>query len=409
MDKQKTQRIIGIFVIIAFVIILVPLFFGKTEVSTQVTSVKVPPLPAQQPEATTTLAKADTTDGQTPEDSAILGTPENNKVDNTNDSQPAANQVNDEQNNVQNSDQTMAVNAVNNAVNAGDAQQSNNSNTTPANTKNSQTDAAQVKSITNKQMNDESGVNILSETADGVNAKVAPTSNEINEQQPASMSAEGNTNTNANADPNGHQLASPSSTANKQNNDSSGVNILPETTDGVNTKATSTSTSSESNANEHQMALSSSKTNADQQSPASSIEETKSAVSPVRDIFSESTPVQNKVKKHRIITTERKSSATKVKPVNLSNEQIAKLTSTAWAVQMGNFKNKDNARRLADKLRTAGYKAFMKEIKSAKGNITTRVYIGPEFKHASAVTLSNKVQQDIKMEGIVVTIKPLEL
>jgi hypothetical protein len=72
MDKQKTQRIIGILVIIAFVIVLIPLFFGKPDISTEASTDKTIALPPQ-PETTTMVAKEDATEGQTPDDSAILG------------------------------------------------------------------------------------------------------------------------------------------------------------------------------------------------------------------------------------------------------------------------------------------------------------------------------------------------
>lgn len=75
-----------------------------------------------------------------------------------------------------------------------------------------------------------------------------------------------------------------------------------------------------------------------------------------------------------------------------------------WVVQMGSFKVKENATRLADKLRAAGYKAFTREGKSS-----TRVYVGPEAKQASAVNLSNQIQQRMNIQGVIVSFKPLEL
>ncbi|MBV8802648.1 MAG: hypothetical protein JO131_06735, partial [Gammaproteobacteria bacterium] len=75
MDKQKTQRIIGILVIIAFVIVLIPLFFSRTDVSTEMSNAKSVsvPVPEQSTTTTTDLAKNDANEGQTPDDSAILG------------------------------------------------------------------------------------------------------------------------------------------------------------------------------------------------------------------------------------------------------------------------------------------------------------------------------------------------
>ena len=85
-------------------------------------------------------------------------------------------------------------------------------------------------------------------------------------------------------------------------------------------------------------------------------------------------------------------------------KKIALLKKTAWAVQMGSFKDKNNAHRLANRLRAAGYQAFTR----AKNN-STRVYIGPEFKEASAVRLSNKVAEEVRLQGMIVNYQPLTL
>ncbi|EKD72792.1 MAG: DedD protein [uncultured bacterium] len=86
-----------------------------------------------------------------------------------------------------------------------------------------------------------------------------------------------------------------------------------------------------------------------------------------------------------------------------------KLKSPAWAVQIGSFKVKQNAVQLTNKLRAAGYRAFTREIKSASGHSSTRVYIGPEFKQTSAIKLAKQVQNNLNMPGIVISYQPLEL
>jgi DedD protein len=85
---------------------------------------------------------------------------------------------------------------------------------------------------------------------------------------------------------------------------------------------------------------------------------------------------------------------------------LNQLKKIAWVVQMGSFKSKLNAERLTNSLRAKGYKAFTFETKS---NGQTRVYIGPEFKQVSAVMVASRIQSDMKMHGIVVSYKPLEL
>lgn len=88
----------------------------------------------------------------------------------------------------------------------------------------------------------------------------------------------------------------------------------------------------------------------------------------------------------------------------MTHQDLVQLKNSAWVVQMGSFKNKTNAIRLTNKLRAEGYKAFTREVKS-----TLRVYVGPEFKQASAASLANKLQQELNMHGIIVSYNPLEL
>lgn len=99
-----------------------------------------------------------------------------------------------------------------------------------------------------------------------------------------------------------------------------------------------------------------------------------------------------------------KATATKTNADTLS----ANLKSASWVVQLGSFKVKSNATRLADKLRNQGYKAFMKEFKSAKGE-STRVYVGPAFKHNEALALADKLKKTTDIQGIVLNYNPLKL
>lgn len=117
----------------------------------------------------------------------------------------------------------------------------------------------------------------------------------------------------------------------------------------------------------------------------------------------ETLPIQKPVKKPHSVKT---SKAKKSKEII---HEVASLNKAAWVIQMGSFKNKDNARSLTDKLRAAGYNAFTKEIKSVKGNLRTRVYVGPEFKEAEATKISHKIQRDLNLPNIVLPYKPLAL
>lgn len=115
-------------------------------------------------------------------------------------------------------------------------------------------------------------------------------------------------------------------------------------------------------------------------------------------------PMKVATSKQTKIITPKKATSTSV-----TRNDLAKLNNPAWAIQIGSFKDRDNARNLADKLRAAGYNAFIKEVKSTKGNIRTRVYVGPEFKQANAYKISAKIQQEMNLQGIVISYKPLTL
>jgi DedD protein len=123
--------------------------------------------------------------------------------------------------------------------------------------------------------------------------------------------------------------------------------------------------------------------------------------------------VKAKAKTHNTVAKAKKAApvAKPAKATVASNDapsakQVADLKKAAWIVQMGSFKNKLNAERLTNSLRAKGYKAFTLETKS---NGQTRVCVGPEFKQMAAATLASKIQQDINMRGIIMTYQPLAL
>ena len=80
---------------------------------------------------------------------------------------------------------------------------------------------------------------------------------------------------------------------------------------------------------------------------------------------------------------------------------IAKTNARAWVVQMGSFRNANNARRLVAQLQRKGFHAFGYTTQSAN-QVLTEVYVGPavEFKQA-AVTAQN-LNKQVNMKGIVV-------
>ncbi len=74
---------------------------------------------------------------------------------------------------------------------------------------------------------------------------------------------------------------------------------------------------------------------------------------------------------------------------------------SAWVVQLGSFSSKDNASALNEKLRKAGYPAFVEPLKRSSG-MAYRVRVGPELKRSNAQKLQEKLNKEMKIEGIVV-------
>lgn len=74
----------------------------------------------------------------------------------------------------------------------------------------------------------------------------------------------------------------------------------------------------------------------------------------------------------------------------------------AWDVQVGSFGEQDNAVVLQDKLRAAGYPAFVQAGESG-GSKVYRVRVGPYVKRELAEQALKKLTQSQKLKGIVVS------
>lgn len=286
MDKRKTQRILGILVIIALVIILFPLLFNKNEVAVQTTSVTAPAFPDKQSPATT-VTTAD------------------------------------------NQDSTVNIAPIDESIPA----QSNDANSAQA-------------------------------TPEAIAPPIAM------DATPAATNAEAPQPNAASAMSNAEDANQPTELNNTSLDQTNATNITDEQTKHE-TEASATP------------------------STLSSTEEENTAQPAPKPA----------VNKHMIKSTKNKTK-THDKP---AHSELVKLNQSAWIVQMGSFKNKANARNLTDKLRAAGFNAFTRELKSARGGVRTHVYVGPEFKEASATKISRKIKHDMNLQSIVLPYKPLAL
>lgn len=73
---------------------------------------------------------------------------------------------------------------------------------------------------------------------------------------------------------------------------------------------------------------------------------------------------------------------------------------TSWVVQVASFNREENALMLRDKLRAAGYTAFIERLRQP-GEDMFRVRIGPEVERARAEALRDRLEREIKTKGIV--------
>jgi cell division septation protein DedD len=333
MEKKQTQRIIGILVVVALIIIIMPLLFGKNDTPTQEASnVSAPPLPDQQA-ATITATNTVTPDAAPAENNAVSTDAVATSLSTTSDAtanQPDAQPI----------------------AQPGVIQQPETSAVAPEPNQQAATTTPQdVKKI-------DSTVTAAPVEQPSVNNTAANNVNPVSgSQQRGAADVSSDVAKNLNGP-----------------KESSIIYERPSAAEPVKTTYP----------------------------PVVTVD--KAPVSPEQPV------VENEVHVQKTRAVMHHSHKSKIKSVVAKNKKVIThigSVNTAWAVQMGSFKVKQNAVTLASKLRSAGYKAFTREIKSAQGNVSTRVYIGPEVKLASAAKLSKDVHHHFNMQGIVIPYEPL--
>ena len=81
---------------------------------------------------------------------------------------------------------------------------------------------------------------------------------------------------------------------------------------------------------------------------------------------------------------------------------IAPARAGAWAVQLGALRTAEDANRLRDRVKAAGFVAFVDKV-SANGTTLWRVRAGPEVDRAAAEKLRNGIKDKLKLDGMIVT------
>jgi DedD protein len=73
----------------------------------------------------------------------------------------------------------------------------------------------------------------------------------------------------------------------------------------------------------------------------------------------------------------------------------------AWVVRVGSFSSNDNAVALRDRVRAAGFDAFIDEA-TVDGATMFRVHVGPEIDRARGDALRERLTRELKLDGLVV-------
>ena len=77
----------------------------------------------------------------------------------------------------------------------------------------------------------------------------------------------------------------------------------------------------------------------------------------------------------------------------------------AWALQLASFQDPTNAEALRDKLREAGFKAYIQQRPGTNPQML-RVMVGPELKRSNMDKIKAQIMQRFGLEGLVVQFEP---
>ncbi|MET0226334.1 MAG: SPOR domain-containing protein [Dokdonella sp.] len=82
---------------------------------------------------------------------------------------------------------------------------------------------------------------------------------------------------------------------------------------------------------------------------------------------------------------------------------LPKAHAGGWAVQLGALKTADDANKLRDRLKNAGFVAFIDKL-DANGTTLWRVRAGPEVDRGAADKLKSNIKEKLKLDGMIVTL-----
>lgn len=111
-----------------------------------------------------------------------------------------------------------------------------------------------------------------------------------------------------------------------------------------------------------------------------------------------STVILDKAPEKQSVKTEQ--DRTPSSDISLKQTDTVKKGLTAWVVQLGSFSSQENANTLTEKLRKAGYPAFVEPLKSGSQTVY-RVRVGPELLRSDAQALQDKLDKEFQQKGLI--------
>lgn len=82
-----------------------------------------------------------------------------------------------------------------------------------------------------------------------------------------------------------------------------------------------------------------------------------------------------------------------------STNAVPRTGVVAWTVQLGSFANDENAKRLVEKLRAAGFPAYL-ERKAEDAGTAFKVRVGPEIRREDAEKLRTNLENKFALKGM---------
>lgn len=117
---------------------------------------------------------------------------------------------------------------------------------------------------------------------------------------------------------------------------------------------------------------------------------------------------QKTANSNKLMPFKQKSHVVKIANYNTKTSKHGKIDfkNAAWVIQLGIFKDKTSALGLVNRLRAKGYNAFIQQKGAAFGE-EMQVFIGPEIKRDSAVSIASKLEKETKLTGVIKSYKLL--